>query len=324
MALANTDGLTVPGTFQVIDIRSATPDDEVAILRLLAVSLGRPADPRFTELYRWKHDENHFGPSYRWVMTEGAEVIGVRLFMRWRFAGLGRMWEAVRAVDTATHPDHQGKGVFKALTLHALEVVTKDGIDFVFNTPNDQSRPGYLKMGWQQVGTLRPMVRPRLRSLRRLVTARVPASHWGEVPTVGIAVADLAENVPQPDVAAPALETARSEGYARWRYPERLLGYRALRSGRAHAVVRCRRRGAIVEAVLAELYGDTARPVDLGGSVLRRTRADAVVALGVSPLKGFLPLPGECPTLVQRTLGVAGPPEDVAKWRLSLGDVELF
>lgn len=304
-----------------VDIRPATPRDETAILRLLALSLGRAADPRFTELYRWKHDQNHFGPSYRWVMVSGSEIVGVRLFMRWRFAGLGRTWAAVRAVDTATHPDHQGKGIFKALTLHALDVAKQDGVDFVFNTPNDQSRPGYLKMGWEQTETLRPMVRPRLRSLRRLVAARVPASHWGEVFRAGVPVADIAGDFGAPDLSAPALTTARSPAFARWRYPESLLGYRALWVRHELAIVRCRARGPIVEAVLADLQGDPRVVVDQASSLLRLTGADVVVALGVSARKGFAPLPWSGPTLVQRTLCSTVLPGAL---RLTLGDLELF
>lgn len=257
-------------------------------------------------------------------MTEGSEVVGVRLFMRWRFAGMGRTWNAVRAVDTATHPDHQGKGIFKALTMHALEAMSADDVAFVFNTPNDQSRPGYLKMGWQTVGTLRPMVRPRVRSLRRVLSARVPASHWGTVPASGVAAADIADELPKSDVDAPVLFTERSPGFVRWRYPERLLGYRALRSGGELAIVRCRPRGPIVEAVLAELHGAPGQWIDQGRSLLRMTGADAVVALGVSPGKGFVPLPGNGPTLVQRPLCTEGAPVDLTGWRLGLGDVELF
>ena len=82
-----------------------------------------------------------------------------RVLMRWEFVEHGRVVHAVRAVDTATHPDYQGRGIFTRLTLHALDELRHE-IDFVFNTPNDQSRPGYLKMGWQVVGRLPTAVRP--------------------------------------------------------------------------------------------------------------------------------------------------------------------
>ena len=44
--------------------------------------------------------------------------------------------------------------MFTKLTMHGLAAMQADGVDFVFNTPNSQSRPGYLKMGWREVGRL--------------------------------------------------------------------------------------------------------------------------------------------------------------------------
>ena len=144
---------------QGLNIREATPDDRPAIMELCRTSLGWGDDPRFEQLFSWKHDENAFGPSYMWVATDGGKIVGLRAFMRWEFVRGGEVLHAVRAVDTATHPDYQGKGLFTAMTMHGLDVIEGDGIDFVFNTPNDKSRPGYLKMGWQEVGKLPVAIR---------------------------------------------------------------------------------------------------------------------------------------------------------------------
>ena len=132
-----------------IEIRPATPEDRPAILALLTKSLGWHDDPRYQALFEWKHDENPFGPSPMWVACDGDRVVALRVFMRWQFRRGDEILRAVRAVDTATDPDYQGKGLFTALTLHGLDELRADGVDFVFNTPNAQSLPGYLKMGWQ-------------------------------------------------------------------------------------------------------------------------------------------------------------------------------
>ena len=127
------------------------------MLDLLASVLGRDrADGRFAALHEWKHVDNVFGPSPAWVAVAGDEIIGYRAFVRWELYDAERRWRAVRAVDTATHPDHQRRGVFRTLTLHALDALATDSVELVFNTPNDHSRPGYLAMGWQTVGTLTP------------------------------------------------------------------------------------------------------------------------------------------------------------------------
>ena len=162
-----------------LDIREATPDDRPAIIELCRASLGWGDDPRFEQLFSWKHDQNAFGPSYMWVATDGDRIVGLRAFMRWEFVRGGEVLHAVRAVDTATHPDYQGKGLFTAMTMHGLDVIEHDGIDFVFNTPNDKSRPGYLKMGWQEVGKLPVAIRVAgPRGCRSMARSRVASSHW--------------------------------------------------------------------------------------------------------------------------------------------------
>jgi GNAT superfamily N-acetyltransferase len=86
------------------------------------------------------------------VAEENGELIGIRAFMRWDWQMGDKVYRCLRAVDTATHPAHQGKGIFKKLTLQLIEEAGKQGYDFIFNTPNTQSTPGYLKMGWKTWG----------------------------------------------------------------------------------------------------------------------------------------------------------------------------
>jgi GNAT superfamily N-acetyltransferase len=108
------------------------------------------------------------------VAVENKSIVGVRAFMRWNWQKEDKIYSALRAVDTATHPDHQGKGIFKKLTLKALEVVEEQGDHFIFNTPNSQSLPGYLKMGWESVGKLFVRLTPvnPLQRLNRKVSLR--------------------------------------------------------------------------------------------------------------------------------------------------------
>lgn len=137
-----------------MQIRPATPQDKPAMIALLKKSLGEGLIPKSEALWTWKHEQNPFGASFVLLAEENNAIIGLRAFMQWQWKWKGRLYKAIRAVDTATHPDHQGKGIFKKLTLQQLELCKQQGIHFVFNTPNDQSRPGYLKMGWVQQGRM--------------------------------------------------------------------------------------------------------------------------------------------------------------------------
>jgi GNAT superfamily N-acetyltransferase len=137
-----------------VEIREATEADIPAIVSLLKLSLGESLMPKSGEYWRWKHIENPFGPSPVLLAWDGTVLVGVRAFMRWEWVERGRVYRAVRAVDTATHPEYQGKGIFKKLTLSLVAHCTKLGDDFVFNTPNSQSKPGYIKMGWVEAGKM--------------------------------------------------------------------------------------------------------------------------------------------------------------------------
>jgi predicted N-acetyltransferase YhbS len=345
-------------------VRAATPDDDDAVLALLQASMGWVPDQQYLDFFLWKHRQSPFGTSPAWVATEGERIVGFRTFMRWQFERAGETVEAVRAVDTATHPDHQGRGIFSLLTRQALDELADQGVAFVFNTPNDRSRPGYLKMGWQPVGRLPVAARPRSPgALLRLARARTPADKWSAECQAGVPAAEAFSD--DQAVAAlldrhtsgstGALATRRTPAYLRWRYGFPPLHYRVITApgGPTDGLVvfRVRRRGAATEAAICELLlpgegdddaaapgnGDGARSGPhrrqgrvarkLLGQVLQATRADHAVWLGPPRWDlGLLPLPKQGPTLVWRAVG-ATPPTAApppADWHLTLGDVELF
>lgn len=316
----------IPG----LDLRPATPDDRPAIRTLLGRSLGWSDDPRYAELFEWKHDDNPFGPSAMWVATDASRVVSLRAFMRWEFERDGEILRAVRAVDTATDPDYQGRGLFTAMTMHGVEELTADGVDFVFNTPNAQSRPGYLKMGWRQVG--RPDVAVRLAGVRgaaKLPQARVASDLWAQPTDIGVAFEEWFARAGGASVSrGPAgprdIRTHQSAEFLAWRYGFEPLKYRVLDEPGSAVVFRLRRRGTALEVVVAERFGDIAQADRLVRGALVRCHADHALRLGrPTPSAGFIPLPGAGPILTWRRLSQPGMPP-LSSWQLQLGDVELF
>src|SRR4029453_2889830 len=153
------------GTRPAVAIRPFAAEDETGVLELLHEALGGgPAGMRPPEFFRWKHRSSPFGPSLLLVAEADGKLVGLRAFMRWRFVAGPAVLEAVRAVDTATHPDFQGMGIFSRLTRAALDDL-EGTADLVFNTPNGKSGPGYLKMGWREVGKM-PVPIPARHPLR--------------------------------------------------------------------------------------------------------------------------------------------------------------
>ena len=313
-----------------LDIRPATPTDRDAILQLLQRSMGRSDDPRFAELFRWKHDANAFGASPTWVATDGERVVGVRIFMRWEFVRGGQVLRAVRAVDTATDPEYQGRGLFTALTMHALAEMKADGVDFVFNTPNSQSLPGYLKMGWREVGHMPVAVRPigPLGALR-MARSRKAADHWSQPLHVGQPFADWAATRSRwrGDQSLPVrtIATNTTEAFDRWRFDEPDLHYRVVEADGGAVVVRARQRGAALELVQVASFGLSLAQADR--CLVRAARsagAHYALRLGAPRLRaGFVSLPGGGPVLTWRGVNTDGLPP-LTNWRLTMGDIELF
>lgn len=323
-----------------IEVRPAEAADGAAVLELLSASLGWSTDAHFRAFFTWKHEESPFGRSPGWVALDGDEVVGFRTFLRWEHEGPdGTTHRAVRAVDTATRPTHQGRGIFRLLTLQALEDLRAEGTDLVFNTPNDQSRPGYLKMGWTAVGRLPTAVRmTSLRSPARLLGSRVPAERWSTPSDLGRdareVLADPAVGELLASLAPPrGLRTRRTPAYLRWRYGFEPLRYRAVTLGNhvtdGVAVLRLRRRGPALECALCEVLvpsGDRAAERALVRAVVRGSGADHVIRVGGPAVdrSGFVRLPGQGPILAWRPLHDGVPGGRLDEWDLGLGDVELF
>jgi hypothetical protein len=318
-----------------VTIRDAGPEHETDIRALVGSVMGWGDDGAAARMWHWKHVANAAGPSPTWVaMDDDGRLLGVRTFLRWRFTSPDGSRTAVRAVDTVTHPDARGRGLFKRLTLHGLSRLAEQGVDFVFNTPNDQSRPGYLSMGWRPVRQLAVAVQPRsLAGAARMARNRVPSDLDSLPVTTGRAAGDALDEATCAALASQAaagLVTLRDPAHLRWRYaglPE--LGYRVVQLGRdaaeGVAVVRVRRRGTATELTVAELSAPTTMAaVRVVRSALRATRADFALALPAAGAGsgGGVPVPSLGPLLVAREIS-SQPPAPEA-WRLSMGDVELF
>jgi hypothetical protein len=328
--------------------------DEPAVLDLLTASLaGGPTGERTVDFLRWKHRDNPFGQSIALGAVDDGRLVGVRLVMRWQFLLEGIPVRAARMVDTATDPAYRGRGIFRDLTTASLEIARQD-TDLVFNTPNSSSRPGYLKMGWHQVGTLPTAFAP-VRPLRLAVGAHAalvrteraePPATPTPFPSVGDVLADHADDVmalaeQRSAEAGARLVTQADPVYLAWRYRDVPgLDYRAVpvvRGGqlRGLGIGRVRARSGLRELTLAEVLvapGDRAS----ARSVLRaarRGRTDHVathVPAGSTAARAMLAA-GYIRTrrvgLTLTTLPLCELPVNpraLDAWALSLGDVEVF
>jgi len=322
-------------TREDLEFRAATDADTPAVLALMAQVMGWKKDEPFDEFFHWKHRENPFGPSPAWVALHDGRVVGYRTFLRWTFVDDdGKRLRAVRAVDTATHPDYQGMGIFRTLTLRGVAELTLAGDAFVFNTPNDNSRPGYLKMGWTVARRLPTGILPAsFSALPNIAKSRVPAELWSVPTTAGVPAHELLADI---SVAATLLQYAPSRGVRTLRSPEYLAWRTSLKSFQYRlllasdndpagggVVFRLRRRGRSVEAAIIEQLVPNGRTgAALAHRILRATGADYAIGLRTAYRGCLIPLPQQGPLLTTRPLGTGPPP--ATSWTLSLADIELF
>lgn len=92
--------------------------------------------------FKWKYIDNIYGDSYMVLAYSGENVAGVRSFWRNDIEGV----VSYQPCDTAVHSDYRKRGIFSKMTLKALDEV--DG-SMIYNYPNENSYPGYIKLGWQ-------------------------------------------------------------------------------------------------------------------------------------------------------------------------------
>lgn len=138
----------------MMEFENAKPSETEEIVQVLKSSLGEGLMPKSVAYFNWKHIQNPFGHSKIILAKVEDRIVGVRVFMKWTFQNRNAVVHAVRAVDTSTLPEYQGKGIFSKLTLRAVQESADEGFAMVYNTPNPISMKGYLKLGWFTIGKM--------------------------------------------------------------------------------------------------------------------------------------------------------------------------
>lgn len=330
-------------------IRPLKADDTNAVLQLLEQCLGTPGIPRTEVFWRWKHFQNPFGVSPAVVAESDGKIIALRVFMRWRWRAAGQTLHAVRAVDTVTHPQWQGRGLFTRLTTALLEQMQSEGVHFIYNTPNKSSAPGYLKMGWKSVTRLPLWFRPLqpLKAIRTIITGKS---------------FDLEEDRPDPqdgnDAALPEIlplfedfekeeriHTDRTPEYLRWRFsaiPGFHYRWNRREDGDNSACViwRNRIRRKLRELSISEILLGSGKKsqdaaVNILKAILRDSNADYLVAMAAKKSREayvlrklrFLSFSGLGPVLTVKSLNALPVNLDLldwSDWRCSIADLEIF
>ncbi len=312
-----------------LDIRPASSEDLPGILEVLAAALGEtPLLKRTPEQWRWKHVDNPFGQSIVLLAWIEGRIAGVRALMRWDLlTPEGRRVSCARPVDTATHPDFERRGVFKALTIEAIAQARGQGVDLIFNTPNAKSGAGYLSMGWGDVGWIGVMARPRI---GRAVP--LPPDSAPDLDVVAPGVEKFSP-LDHPDRPPRGLRTPRTVEYQEWRFAGHpTVRYGLVPEAEGAGVVRAGVRRGRTELVLSDLLAGAGRKAVAAAAHLNRTSYMAGFFSPGSPERaaaikaGMVPVPGlRALRLVAMPLTeLDTDPFDLASWDIATSDLELL
>jgi len=316
-------------------IREATEQDIPQIIQVLKASLGETSSKKNEDVWRYKHVANPFGKSLVLVAEEDNKLVGVRAFMRWQWKYLEEKFSAFRAVDTATHPEYQGKGIFKKLTLKALELAKERGDHFVFNTPNEQSKPGYLKMGWKEVENIKIQV-----SLLNPFT--ILFGKKNHIPKTLFSTLNTEDSTKQKVLISNynkkrqliGLYTPKSRKFLTWRYEENpLQQYMVYNSSDGYVAVYLKKRGKIRELRVVEMIsGNETTEKKLNKwirSQARENRAHIITTEPNQKSPGVLNFTsGIGPVLTVKNINLDQDHSQklmkIQNWAYSIGDLELF
>ena len=298
-------------------IRQASEADIPQILNVLKLSLGETSSQKTEAVWRYKHIDNPFGKSLILVAEEDDVIVGVRAFMRWKWQKAEKVFSSFRAVDTATDPKFQGKGIFKKLTLKALDLGIKDGDDFVFNTPNEQSKPGYLKMGWEIVDRI-PVI----------LTPFMPFGKINEIKSQTILADSLEENLKIKREEG-LIFTPKDSHFLDWRYKNCILqDYLIFEREDLFVAAYVKKHKYFKELRISEFIGNTNDPSALKqisnwakeSKTFLITSSQSIFKIGVQRKIG--------PVLTLKDLNLSTTEKQLFKnisyWNNSLGDLELF
>lgn len=131
-------------------IREFQPTDEQAVVEITQAAYGASVDPK--EVYEyWARGIRADSTSYM-VAEIGGRVVGTQPMEYFDYTFAKGNCKGGILTGVAVHPNFQGMGIFTKLVQACEEAAWLHGASFVTTMPNDKSKPGFIKMGYVDLG----------------------------------------------------------------------------------------------------------------------------------------------------------------------------
>jgi GNAT superfamily N-acetyltransferase len=135
------------------------PADLEAYAALFSACFPGAAKLRDLAYLRWLYLENPLGPAVGFNAIADGRLAAHYVCTRARIRFDGRPVPALLSLNTATHPDFQGKGLFTRLAERTYAAGAEEGMALVYGVANANSTPGFLrKLGFSLVEPLESRV----------------------------------------------------------------------------------------------------------------------------------------------------------------------
>jgi GNAT superfamily N-acetyltransferase len=124
-------------------------------VRLFAAAF--PGSQKLTEQYlEWLYTRNPDGMAIGADAFIGDELAAHYVTIPRRYRLGDDLVDAVLSVNTATHPDHQRKGLFQKIATATYDNARSNGFEFVVGAANAQSTHGFVnRLGFELLGQIR-------------------------------------------------------------------------------------------------------------------------------------------------------------------------
>jgi hypothetical protein len=115
--------------------------------KLLSDVYGRNISVKYLEQ---KFNTAAFGAEYIGFLAFDHNYMAVAYYgvLPYPFSIGGKAVLAAQSCDSVTHSNHRKKGLFTMLATKTFELARENNIKFIFGFPNQNSLPGFKKLGW--------------------------------------------------------------------------------------------------------------------------------------------------------------------------------
>ena len=209
--------------------------DMPGVRRVLEATYGGEATP--ADVYDWWSFGCPCASSGFMVAESDGSIVGVQPLEIFPYHDGQESLKGGMLTGVAVHPEFRRRGIFSALVAACEQEAWRQGAAFVSTMPNDRSRPGFLKLGYTDLGRRKLLVRlinpgdtdsgsaPFLGRLigsaaGRIQAAlkRISAEDGISIRQVNTIAPEVTEIVLKHAVLFPGLRIIRSAEWWRWRF----------------------------------------------------------------------------------------------------------